>query len=163
MSAIFSQDEIVKVDKTLYAELIALGELAELKRSRLCLHKDHESPIQEMIIALSKESYVRPHRHPNSRVESFSILEGEMDVFIFNKDGSVKECVHFGTDDKSVKIVRLENEEFHMPLAKTDWVIYHEILQGPFQKDEVVEYADWAPEEKKNLAEIKEYLVKLYG
>ena len=161
MAAHFAESDIVTVNSSLYEELKhrALG--TPFGRYRFCLHKDHSSPIQEMIIALKKDSYVQPHRHPDNRIESYSILEGELDVLIFDDLGKVKKIVRLNSNREGAKLIRIGNNNWHMPIPKSDWVIYHEILQGPFDKDKVVEYASWAPgQEKLKLVEI--FLKELY-
>jgi len=146
MSAKFATEDLVHVDREMFKELKEYAMQEPLKRYRYCLHKDHTSPIQEMIIALSKESYVQPHRHLENRVESYCILEGELDVFIFDNEGKVIKRYQLAAVGET-KVLRIGNGHWHMPVAKSDWVIYHEILQGPFDKDEVVEYANWAPDQ----------------
>ncbi|MBK24115.1 MAG: hypothetical protein CME70_08960 [Halobacteriovorax sp.] len=160
MGAEFSKEDIVVVNKELFSSLKSKAEKEKLKRFRLCLHKDHESPIQEMIIAINHMSYVQPHRHPGGRVESYSILEGELDVFIFDEEGKIKDLITLSSQGSS-RILRIENNNWHMPIAKSEWAVYHEILEGPFVKDEVVEYADWAPEQDSKNA--YSYRKELYG
>ena len=36
---------------------------APRKRARLCLHRGDEAAVHEMVIALDRDTYVRPHRH----------------------------------------------------------------------------------------------------
>ena len=162
LTAAFATKDIVKIDSSLYAELIERAKEAHNLRSRVCLHKDHSSPIQEMVIALGKSSYVRPHHHPEGRVESYTILEGEMDVFVFDNEGVLIDKISLSSDKPGEKIVRITNMNWHMPVAKSEWVIYHEILQGPFEKDEVVKYASWAPEETDS-ENSQTYLKGFYG
>lgn len=144
MTAEFAVEDIVPIDESLFSKLIEKAKDEPLRRYRYCLHKDHASLIQEMVIALAKDSYVQPHRHPEGRIESYSILEGEMDVLIFNQDGSLKKKYSMGKGEGKIQILRIGNEQWHQPVGVSDWVIYHEILQGPFNKDKVVEYAEWA-------------------
>ena len=47
---------------------------------------DVEHPVQEMVIAFYKDSYVRPHRHIGTS-ESFHVAEGEIDVIFFDEVG----------------------------------------------------------------------------
>ena len=58
------------------------------KRIRICTHIDEEEILQEMFIVLSKETYIRPHKHLN-KSESLHVLEGTADVIFFNDDGKV--------------------------------------------------------------------------
>ena len=50
---------------------------APRKRFRLCLHHSTNARVNEMIIAFSRETYNRPHRHPIDKTESYHIISGE--------------------------------------------------------------------------------------
>jgi len=115
------------------------------KRYRYCLHQTHQDSIQEMAIAMMKESYCRPHYHPQASSESYHIIEGELLVLIFSNEGEVIDSVRLNS--KSNIILRMNNGTIHMPIALSDIVIYHETISGPFEKDLMVHYVDWAPEE----------------
>ena len=43
----------------------------------------------EMIIALKKGSYIRPHIHPDKKSESYHLIKGKMTVFVFDKKGTL--------------------------------------------------------------------------
>ncbi len=158
MSAEFATEDLVVVDNELIKKLKSSALKEKLGRYRFCLHKDHASPIQEMVIALGKSSYVQPHRHPDNRVESYCILEGELDVVIFNNMGEVEKILSL--NEKNNKVLRIGASIWHMPIARSEWVVYHEVLQGPFDKEVVVEYAKWAPSQDSN--KIKEFQDKIY-
>ena len=88
---VFAIDTIVKIDKK---EIIGLKQMAKLnkrRRFRLCAHKDIEDSIHEMLIVHEKDCYVRPHMHVN-KTESFHIIEGTVDVIIFDEDGVCSAC-----------------------------------------------------------------------
>ena len=44
-------------------------------RMRLCAHDSPENTLHEMIVALTNDAYVRPHKHFN-KAESFHVIEG---------------------------------------------------------------------------------------
>ena len=108
------------------------------KRSRIILHTATDT-VTEMIIALHKDSYIQPHWHPNP--ESYHVLEGEMMVNIFYKDGGAKIKVKL---DSETPFLRMREWTYHQPLSLTDFVIYHEVYPGPFEKTRDVHYAAWA-------------------
>ncbi|ATH09172.1 hypothetical protein BIY24_14830 [Halobacteriovorax marinus] len=115
------------------------------KRYRYCLHQAHQDTIQEMVIAMMEDSYCRPHSHPQASSESYHIIEGELLVLIFNNKGKVIDSVRLNSRENL--ILRMNNGTIHMPIALSEIVIYHETISGPFEKDLMVHYVDWAPRE----------------
>jgi glucose-6-phosphate isomerase len=113
------------------------------KRSRIIL-SEHKDGVQEMVIALCKGSYVRPHRHPFHKSESYHLMEGEMDVLMFSPDGDMTQRIAL---NGKRPLYRMKHGWFHQPVALTDVAVYHEVLQGPFNKELDVQYAPWAAEE----------------
>jgi glucose-6-phosphate isomerase len=133
-------------------EVVGEGQLAHLKqlawsdpkrRARISL-SEHKDGIQEMVIALAKDSYVRPHRHPSHKSESYHLMDGEMLVRIFEEDGKVKEEIKL---NRFTPFYRMKNGWFHQPVSLTAFAVYHECLTGPFNKEIDVQYADWSAQE----------------
>ena len=38
---------------------------------------------------------------------------------------------------------RITGKVWHQPIPLTEWVVYHEVATGPFNKDEDVIYSKW--------------------
>ena len=57
------------------------------KRIRICTHLNEKEGLQEMFIALSDKTYIRPHKHLN-KSESLHVLEGSADVVFFDEEGN---------------------------------------------------------------------------
>ena len=126
------------------------------KRARICLHKDIKDNLHEMIIILSKETYIRPHKHLN-KVESLHVIEGSADVIFFNDYGKIINCVRLSK--KKNFFYRLSNSKYHTFKIKTKNFIFHETTEGPLIKNRTV-YAKWSPEEN-NLKRAKQYINSL--
>ena len=140
-------DRIVTVgrdDVSLLSERLGSSEKG---RVRMCAHQSSSDALHEMIILLSKETYVRPHKHPG-KIESFHLIDGELDVVIFDDAGAVTDVIHMG-DYKSGKkfFYRLATPLFHTVLIRSETASFHETTNGPFQKTSTI-YAPWAPEER---------------
>ncbi len=136
------------------------AEKSEKKRARLCAHIDNSSPLHQMIIVIMEESYVRPHRHAN-KIESFHLIEGEMDVVIFSDDGKILETIFmkaFPQRGGSV-FYRLNKSLFHTVLVRSKVVVFQEITEGPFEPGGS-QYANWSPPEGDLLA-ANEWMNKL--
>ena len=89
MEAEFNSLDICEVSKDTVSKLKEKAASSPRGRYRLCLHHDTDRLINEMIIVGNKDTYIRPHRHPTGRDESYHVLEGEMIVFFFDDSGQV--------------------------------------------------------------------------
>jgi cupin fold WbuC family metalloprotein len=121
-----------------------------LRRSRLCLHRGHDDPVQQMIIVMCQDVLFRPHRHL-AKSESFHMIEGLLDLILFDMDGNPEQAVHMGPIGSGLNFChRLNISQFHAVLPLTDFVVMHEITAGPWIKEEA-EFAPWAPEQSEAL------------
>jgi glucose-6-phosphate isomerase len=118
---------------------------SKIKRSRILMHISNKSKVHEMIIALMKNSYVPPHQHPKHKSESYFIIQGTMDLNIFNNKGKQIRKISMG-DYKSKKpfYYRMsQGGHWHMPVATSKFCIYHETFSGPFEKKYDVKFPKW--------------------
>ncbi len=141
-NAIFKSENISIINRSDISILEEKAKESDLQRFRYCLHEDHSSLIQEMVIAFTSKSYCRPHKHPNNITESYHIYSGELLVLFFNEEGEIIQKVYL---NKETPILRMNSSVYHMPIALTEVAVYHETITGPFHKDRNVEYAQWAP------------------
>jgi cupin fold WbuC family metalloprotein len=106
-----------------------------------------------MLIVLSRESYVQPHKHLG-KSESFHIIEGEVDVAIFDDAGQISDVVALGAMGTGRKFFyRLSDSRFHTLLIHSDMLVMHEVTNGPFIKEQSINASfspsDGNPEETK--------------
>lgn len=126
------------------------------KRARICAHKSNQDTLHEMLIAMSGESYIHPHRHIG-KSESFHIVQGRVDVVIFNDVGEVTNLVELGPPGSGRNFFyRLSDSRFHTLLIRTELLILHEVTDGPFDKSQTV-LASFAPPEEK-YEEVRAYM-----
>lgn len=140
--------------------MIGHGEIQFLKekakctkrqRIRLCIHKNPEETVHEMIIVLSGGSYVRPHKHVRKH-ESFHIIEGKGDVFLYTDEGEVKQVIRLGGyRDKSNFYCRIPTGICHSLVPVSDWLVFIETTIGPFIARDTI-YPAWAPKEEDAVA-----------
>jgi cupin fold WbuC family metalloprotein len=125
-------------------------------RARLCAHPNSEDSLHEMLVALRRDTVIRPHLHPNN-VESVHMIEGLMTVVHFNEDGSLAESVAMG-DLQSGRAIyyRMTRPLYHAWLPETEVVVCQEVTRGPFNRANTVQ-ATWAPSEGPD-GKLKEYL-----
>jgi cupin fold WbuC family metalloprotein len=129
------------------------------KRARICAHLTNEDLLHEMLIAIGSKSYIQPHRHVQ-KSESFHIVEGIVDVVIFDDDGEIHKIIELG-DLKSGRsfFYRMTESRFHTLQLQSDLLVIHEVTNGPFRKGSSLP-APFAPAEN-DLAEVAHYSAKL--
>ena len=69
--------------------------MSELLRARFCLHLSPKDKVQQMVLAFCAGTEVPVHRHRN-RTESFHVIEGQLEVLIFDDRGIVTESIKMG-------------------------------------------------------------------
>ncbi|MFZ5354282.1 MAG: WbuC family cupin fold metalloprotein [Bacillota bacterium] len=157
---IFNTEDIIKINKDLIEKLKKIALENDRKRARINLHKTLDDLLHEMIIVHTKGAYVRPHKH-SKKSESFHMIEGSLIFYLFNDNGKVIDKFTVGADKNSEYFsFRLSNNQWHSIVPVTDFVVFHEITNGPFTGVNDSIFPDWAPKEDQ-LDEIKEFLLLL--
>jgi cupin fold WbuC family metalloprotein len=116
-------------------------------RARVCAHQDPEEVLHEMLVVMTRESYLIPEKH-FVKVESYHIIQGQADVVIFDDAGEIVDVIEIG-DAASGKrfFFRVRKSDFyHSLVIRTDLLVYHESATGPFRKADTF-VAPWAPPE----------------
>ena len=117
----------------------------ERKRIRLCAHSSVEDKVHEMLIVHTKNTYVRPHRHLD-KSESFHIIEGELDVVVFDDAGSIELVARLAEPASGGQFYyRLSDGPYHTVIIRSNIAVFHETTSGPFRKSETV-FAPWSPD-----------------
>jgi cupin fold WbuC family metalloprotein len=132
------------------AELNALKAAVQAspkRRARINAHPDGDDALHEMIIAIDASSYIRPHKHPG-KSEAFHIVEGEVDIVVFDNDGEIDRVVELGAPGSQRPFYyRMSSAFFHTLIIRSELLIVHEITNGPFRPTATV-FADFAPDDR---------------
>lgn len=156
-----AEDAIVRLGGEEIAFLKQQARISPRKRARICAHKTNDDALHEMMIVISADSYIHPHRHVG-KSESFHIVEGEVDVAVFDNDGQLTEVIQLGEPASGrCFYYRLSESAFHTLLIRSDFLIVHEVTNGPFDRDRTV-LADFAPAEEQG-EEAKSYMRRVSG
>jgi len=129
----------------------------ERNRVRICAHPSTDDPLHEMIICLERDTYIRPHRHAG-KSESFHMIDGELDVVLFDDDGAIRQIIRMGPyGSRASFFYRLMEPCFHTVLVRTPLATFHETTNGPFNPGDT-ENAAWAPPEGDEAREFQNQL-----
>ncbi len=117
------------------------------RRTRLCVHKDLEETLHEMLVVYTGATFIRPNKHPG-KDESLHILKGAADFVFFDEEGNVTEVVPLG-DQESGKAfyIRVPEDTYHSMVMRSDKLVIHECINGPFRKGGTTVFAEWGPQE----------------
>lgn len=145
VSVFYSTDAATELDPTWLEKLKRHAYEADQKRARLCLHHTPDDPLHEMIIVFHRDTVIRPHRH-HGKSESFHMIFGELDVVLFDDDGSPTRRIRMGdaTTGRTM-IYRLSRPIWHSVIIRSEYAAIHEVTNGPFRVEEN-DFAAWAPE-----------------
>lgn len=141
-----AEDAIVRLGGEEIDFLKQQARISPRKRARICAHKSNDDALHEMVIAISADSYIHPHRHVG-KAESFHIIDGEVDVAVFDDDGKLSDVIQLGPPGSGRSFYyRLSHSAFHTLLIRSDFLVVHEVTNGPFDRDQTV-LASFAPNE----------------
>ena len=143
---LYSLDRIVTVDAKAIEELKREALKNPRQRIRLCAHRGVDDRLHEMLIVHTKDTYVRPHRH-TGKSESFHVIDGLVDVVVFDEAGEITEVIPMGTFGSGrAFFYRIADPLYHTLLIRSDVIVFHEATTGPFRREETG-FAPWAPDE----------------
>jgi len=129
---LYPEEDVVFLQIAETQELKRLASLNPRHRVRLCAHRSPKDSLHEMFIVHMRDCFVRPHKHLG-KVESMAVLEGEVDVVLFDEDGSIRRLIQMGTPSSGkVFYQRLADPIYHTLLIRSEFLVFHEITEGPF-------------------------------
>ena len=140
-------DPIVRLGSEEVAFLKEVASRSPRRRARICAHKSNDDALHEMLIAIAGDSYIRPHKH-FGKSESFHIVEGEVDVAVFDDAGTLVDVIELGAPGSGRRFYyRLSQSAFHTLVIRSGFLVMHEVTSGPFDAKQSAS-APFAPDEK---------------
>lgn len=141
-----ADEDLLRIDSATLERLKRDAAANARNRIRICAHHDVDDPLHEMLIVHARGVYVRPHKHVG-KTESMHVVEGAADVVFFDDDGNVREIVPIGERGSGRTFYyRLASPCYHTLLVATDFLVFHEVTNGPFRREETL-FPPWAPDE----------------
>jgi cupin fold WbuC family metalloprotein len=134
-------DAIVRFGSEAVAFIRQCALVSKRGRARICAHKENGDTLHEMLIAITRSSYIHPHRH-HRKVESFHLIDGVADIVIFSEQGTIFDVVSLGPSDNFY--YRLDQPYYHTLIVKSEVLVIHEITNGPFDPEQT-DYAMFSP------------------
>ena len=118
-----------------------------IKRARINFHHTDQDSLHEMIIAMTNETKVEPHKHPN-KVESFHIIEGIVRIGFLDNKGKITDIIQLDRDQ--YPFYRMSSELWHIVVPISEYVVIHEVTNGPFIKGSSSRLPQWYTSDKGN-------------
>ena len=132
--------EISILNKSIINYVINAAKESPLKRARINFHQSDHDSVHEMIIAMTNETIVYPHKHVN-KVESFHVIQGIVRVGFIDEEGNVTKVIQL--DNEHYPFYRLNAELWHVVIPISKHVIIHEVTNGPFIKGKSSIFPKW--------------------
>lgn len=122
-------------------QLAAQAQSSPRRRANHNLHEQLADPIQRLAIAMEPDTYVRPHRHPQTW-ELLYPLRGRFVVLHFDAAGTVVERTVLGADSA---VVENPAGVWHAVLSLDPGGVIFEVKHGPYRPIAPEDYAPWSP------------------
>ena len=109
-------------------------------------HRDVNEPVNRLLNAMQRGTYVPVHRHLNPALsESCVVLRGRVGITIYNDSGCIVEQrqVGAGTDACGFDI---EASVWHGLVVLEDDTVLYEVKQGPYTPLTAENIAPWSPD-----------------
>ena len=124
-------------------EMIYQARKLSRKHIIMRLHEYHE-PVQRTVHAMIPGTYITPHKHENpDKVELFCILKGRIAVLEFSGRGEIQNIVTL-EDRGAVRIIDIPPRTYHTVIPLEPCAVL-EIIQGPYDPENHLIPATWAP------------------
>ncbi len=145
------------LDNLMLSNLIKAASDSDIRRARINFHPSDDSTVQEMLICAFSDTKINIHGHYN-KSESFCVLSGCLDVFLFETERPVLiERIELRKDVNHC-YYRLDGTSPHLVVPRSDPTIFLETTAGPFVKGGNSYIPAWGPN-----FDVTTFLTEFYG
>jgi cupin fold WbuC family metalloprotein len=119
---------------------------SERLRTNLNIHEAPDAAVQRLFLAFEPDTYIRPHRHPEAhKWELFIVLQGELELLIFNDGGDIVERTMLSPD--ATRVVEIPPGTWHSYLCREPGTIALEVKQGEYLPTKEHDFLPMSPAE----------------
>jgi len=138
---------LIRIDSSIIGPLASKASVSSRKRMNFNFHTDPADPLQRMLHASDRGTYVQPHKHedPDKR-EVFIILKGKAAAIEFNVEGTITDVVYLD-HDAGIFGVEISAGSWHSVVTLADNTVLFEVKDGPYSPADDKYFAPWAPKE----------------
>ncbi len=146
---------IKKYSVNVLNDLTKTAKASDRLRTNLNIHESPDADVQRLFLAFEPGTYVRPHRHPQAhKWELFIVLEGKLDLLLFNDLGEIKERITLSA--AATRVVEIPPNTWHSYISKKSGTLALEIKQGAYLPSPEEDFLSMSPAE--NTKEAAAYL-----
>ena len=132
-------------------ERVATAQGSDRLRTNLDIHESPDADVQRLFLAFEPGTYIRPHRHPQAhKWELFIVLEGELDLLLFNDLGEIKERITLSA--AATRVVEIPPNTWHSYISKKSGTLALEIKQGTYLPSPEEDFLPMSPAENTEAA-----------
>lgn len=133
-----------KLDNAFSHALLEKARCSPRLRAHYNIHTSYDEPVQRIVIALCKGTYIPPHYHEKQHQwEHFQVINGRVKVIIFDVKGMVVDTF-FMSDEDECHAFELPPNMIHTLVCCSDYAIILEVKQGPFNPCEAKVIPNWS-------------------
>lgn len=126
--------------------LAAKAAAAPRRRANLNVHASLDASVQRLFIATEPQTYMRPHRHPEThKWEFFVVLDGRIDLLIFDDVGRVVERTPMSP--ATTRAVEIPPNTWHAYVCMQSGTVALEVKEGAYIATPEHHFAPWSPAE----------------
>lgn len=131
-AAIFFKKDFPRINSNYIKSLISFSKKKNNIDVRICMHKNRNAKIQNMINLIYKKKEYLFHKH-KYKDEVYHLVKGNMLIEYIEKKKINK--VLLNNDNQ---IFRMKKNIFHRIKPLSNFIIFHEIREGPFRGNDSV-------------------------
>ena len=133
------------IDSELMDRVSAEGRVSPRKRMNYNFHRSEEEPVNRLLNAMHRGSYLPVHRHLSPmRSETCVVLRGKVGLTIYDNDGCVVSQRIIGANCDTLG-VDIEAGVWHGLVVLEDDTVLMEVKQGPYVPITAENLAPWTP------------------
>ena len=136
---IYSSETILEFNDAWIKLLKVQAMKSSRKTSRLCLHRNKNSTLHQMLIMHNRTTKVPIHKHLHSDLY-LHILSGKATLKVYTPRGELSKTNKLG--DEGFIYFRVPKETFYTINIISEWFLFKEMITGPFREKNNIKFHD---------------------